>query len=276
MASCSKNYQEECSVHELDLHERIPLQSSIVSSEYVKLKPVTSLTDNATIEFHIHKSSKYTDLSETLLEIEVDIVQANDHTTRVSTNDACAPVCNFGASMFKDVQVFINDRKISGNQDNHPYRAYIENLLNRTKQEKKTWMYNEMWHPDTAGQFNTRTLANDGFRIRQARAVAGPITMIIPLHVDIAHQHKLLPSSTDIHFRLIRSATSFCLMGEEGHTFIPLIKNASLRVRQTVVSAEVALVHEKAVAHTPFVYSMQRTETISHVMPTGNHNETHV
>ena len=270
------NYREECSVHELDLHERIPLQTSIVSSEYLKLKPITSLADNATIEFHIHKSSKYTDLSETLLELEVDIVKASNHAIRVAKADACAPVNNFGASMFKDIQVYVNDRKISGNQDNHPYRAYIENLLNRSKAEKKTWMYNEMWHPDSNEHFDARDETNHGFTERQNRAIAGSITMIIPLHIDIAHQHKLLPSSTDIHFRLMRSSTAFCLMGEENHDFTPLIKNASLRVRQVVVSAEVALVHEKAVSATPFVYSMQRTETISHVIPTGNHNETYV
>lgn len=276
MASRENPHHEECSVHELDLHQRIPLQTSVVKSDYMKLKPVTALSDNSTIEFHIHKSSKYTDISETTLELEVDIVQSDNQATRVAATDEVAPVCNFGASMFKDIQVYISDRKISGNQDNHPHRAYLENLLNRSKEEKQTWMYNEMWHPDTKGQFNTRTNANAGFAERQRRAVRGTIHMMVPLHIDIAHQHKLLPSSTDIHFRLIRTSPAFCLMGPPNHNFIPLIKSASLRVRQVTVSTEVALVHEKAVENTPFIYPMQRTETISHVIPTGNRNETYV
>jgi len=276
MASRENSHPEECSVHELDLHQRAPLQTSVVKSDYMKLKPVTALSDNSTIEFHIHKSSKYTDLTETVLELEVDVVQTIDHAHRVALTDEIAPVCNFGAALFKDIQVYISDRKISGNQDNHPHRSYLENLLNRSKEEKATWMYNEMWHPDTAGHFNTRGAANAGFVTRQKRAAAGVIHMILPLHIDIAHQHKLLPSNTDIHFRLIRSPTAFCLMGPDKHSFFPRIKSASLRVRQVTVSAEVALVHEKAVENTPFVFPMQRTETISHVIPSGNRNETYV
>jgi hypothetical protein len=130
-----------------------------------------------------------------------------------------------------------------------------------------------MWHPDNLSKFNGINQTNHWFVARQARAVKRPISMIIPLHVDTAHQHKLLPSNT---YRLIRRSSAFCLIGAAGHEFILLVKNALLSMYQVTVSAEVALVPERAVQKTPCVYPMQRTETISHVIPMGNRNETYV
>lgn len=265
----------ECSVHELDLHRRLPVQTSIVSSEVFKLKPTNTHDQGSTIEFMIRRSNKYTDLSETLLEVEVDILKSTDQ-RRVLTTDECAPVNNFLHSLFRDVQILIGDEKVSGNADTYPYRCYLDNLMNRTMTEKATWMYNEMWHQDTPGHFNTRGAANEGFIDRQRRAVTGTIKMTGKLHLDIATQYKLLPAHTDIRIRLVRSSPAFCLMGKPDCLFIPHIKDICLRVRQVVVSEEVALTHEKAVRLSPFAYPIQRVSVISHVIPATQRNDTYV
>ena len=271
-----KEQHAECSVHELDLHRRLPVQTSIVATDQFQLKPTSTHEHGSTIEFIIRKSSKYTDLADTLLEVEVDIVKQTDRTARVTEADECAPVCNFLHSLFRDVQVLIGDGKVSGNADTYPYRAYFDNLMSRTPAEKKTWLYNEMWHQDTPGHFNSRGADNVGFKARQKRAINGPIKMIGKLHIDMANQHKLIPSNTDIHIRLVRSSPAFCLMGKADCVFIPHIKDISLRVRQCTVSNEVMMTHEKAVRLKPFEYAIQRVNMMAHVIPANQRNDTYV
>lgn len=269
------HHPTQCSVHELDLHRRIPVQTSIVSSEIFKLKSTNTHDHGSTIEFMIRRSSKYTDLSETLLEVEVDVINKNDG-VRVTNADECAPINNFLHSLFRDVQILIGDDKVSGNADTYPYRCYFDNLMNRTRNEKDSWMYNEMWHEDTPGEFDTRGVANTGFAARQKRAVAGTIKMTGKLHLDLANQHKLLPGHTDIRIRLVRSSPAFCLMGKVDSPFIPHIKDICLRVRQCVISEEVAMTHEKAVRLAPFVFPIQRVSVMAHVIPADQRNDTYV
>ena len=81
------------------------------------------------IEFLVSGSGDdYMDLSRTLLHLEVNIVAANG-SNLISTN--CVTfVNNAMQSLFSQQDISLNNTLISSCSMTHPYRSYIETLLN--------------------------------------------------------------------------------------------------------------------------------------------------
>ena len=87
-------------------------QTSIESASWVEYKPITSLNDDAPIEFVVPgQSDEYLDLTRTMLFLKVRIVSGKGE--KISSKDLISPVNNFLHSLFNQVDVFLNQKAVS-------------------------------------------------------------------------------------------------------------------------------------------------------------------
>lgn len=105
----------ECVKTELDLFSLPPTQTSIESGKWVQYKPISTLTDDAPIEFVVPgNGDEYTDLSQTMIQLTASIVKSNG--TAVTTDEEAktvGPVNNWLHSLFSQVDMFMNQKLVT-------------------------------------------------------------------------------------------------------------------------------------------------------------------
>lgn len=142
----------ECGKSELDLFTIPPTQTTIEDSHWVYYNPVTTISDNSPIEFHIPgNSEEYIDLSHTLLKIRAQIVNSNGE---APNTDAVGPVNNLLHSMISQINVQFNQKSVAASNSTYPYRAYIETLLNYGTDATNSHLQLSLWYPDTPSRMN--------------------------------------------------------------------------------------------------------------------------
>jgi len=133
-------HSSECLRSELDLFSLPPTPTSIESSQWIYYKPVTSLADDAPIEFVIPGYGKdYLDLTHTMLSLRIR-VETPPLTGAISTTSASVvkvgPVNHLLHSIFNQIDVYFNQKLVSPPNNAYAYGAYIEALLSYASPQK--------------------------------------------------------------------------------------------------------------------------------------------
>lgn len=263
---------------ELDLFSLPLTQTSIESSSFLHYKPVSSLSDDgdSPLEFLVPSSADhYIDLAHTMLHLKVQIgpIDAVD-----AENAKVAPVNNFIHSMFEQIDVFLNQKLVSPPNNQYPYRAYIETLLNYAQPALNSHLGAALWYADTPGNMNaapnippTSADCNLGLLNRRSFSHGGKIfDMIGHLHCDIFNQPKFLINGVEMRLRLVRSKDAFCLMdASDGGKFSVRVKEATLIVRRAKISPGILLAHANALSKTTAKYPIVRAEVKSFTLHRG-------
>ncbi|XP_035220633.1 uncharacterized protein F54H12.2-like [Stegodyphus dumicola] len=132
----------ECVKSELELFHLPGTQTAIQSGQWVQFHPLSNVFDGGPVEFHISGSGEdyYIDLSQTQLYVRAKIIKTDG-----SPLDKDGPVNLFLHFLFSQVDVTLNERLMSSSSNTHPYRAYIETLLNRGCDSKTSKLIAEMY-----------------------------------------------------------------------------------------------------------------------------------
>ena len=121
-------WSEECAKSELDLFTVPLVQISVEDGVFDIIESSKTVNDNAVVTFEIPNSNdSYIDLSATEMHFDVQIVDALGN--GYAPGKKIAPVNNFIHSLFRQVQIRLNNARIETTNNNYPYRAYYENLL---------------------------------------------------------------------------------------------------------------------------------------------------
>jgi len=157
-------HSSECLKSELDLFSLPPTQTSIESSQWIYYKPVTSLADDAPIEFVIPGHGEdYLDLTHTMLSLRIR-VETPPIPGAMSTTPASAvkvgPVNHLLHSMFNQIDVYFNQKLVSPPNNAYAYRAYIEALLSYASPAKTSHLTSCLWDTDIP-DFMDETLDSD-------------------------------------------------------------------------------------------------------------------
>ena len=150
----------------------------------------------------------YIDWSKSYVYLRCQVVKATDGTA-MADDAVYAVINNFGHTFFREIEVDCQGEKmLVHNQLAH--RAQIENLLSYGASAQKSWGSIQMSYPDTHGQFNTLTDANNGFKFRKgavskskkfetyARPVCYPFNVSGPLPNGIHWRFTLRRNSDDL------------------------------------------------------------------------------
>lgn len=265
-------HSSECLKSELDLFSLPPTQTSIENSQWIYYKPVTSLADDAPIEFVIPGHGEdYLDLAHTMLSLRIR-VETEKTGAPNAPEPKVGPVNHLLHSMFNQIDVYFNQKLVSPPNNAYAYRAYIEALLNYASPAKTSHLTSSLWDADIP-DFMDGTLDSEnpnGALARRARYIRGgrALDLIGHLHCDVFNQDKFLINGVEVRMRLIRSKDSFCLMEATTASKIRIL-DASLLVRRAKISPGVLLAHARMLSKSTAKYPLTRVEIKTFTIHSG-------
>ncbi|XP_072046822.1 uncharacterized protein F54H12.2-like [Amphiura filiformis] len=266
-----------CTLTQLDLFTIPPTQTAITAGNWDEYHPISNLLDGSPIEFNVAGTpEEYVDLSQTKLHIKAKIT--NGDGTQLAVDAPVAPNNLFLQSLFSQCEVSLNERLVSPSSNNYPYRAYLETLLNYSRESKETQLTSSLFYKDEASKFdecnpleNDAAVANSGLKERYTLSARSRlIDMTGPIHSDIFFQDKLLLNSIDLKVKLTPSQPEFCLLSsnDQGNYKVS-ITHASLLVRKVRVNPSISLGHAKALEMGNARYPLTRVDTKAFSVPAG-------
>lgn len=273
------SHSSECVKSELDLFTLPPTQTSIENSHFVYYNPVSTLSDDAPIEFIVPgHGDEYIDLAHTMIKVRAKIVKP-DGTATITDN--VGPVNNFLHSIFNQVDVYFNQKVVTSPNNLYGYRAYIETLLNYGSDAKSSHLGMGLWSTDSflameSGPIVTGDGAkNQGLGVRHWFTKGGKVfDMLGHLHCDVFNQDKFLMNGVELRVRLIRAKNEYCLMDFTELGYKVHVMEASLIVRRVKLSPNILIAHARALAKTTAKYPLTRVEVKSFVLHNGIMGET--
>lgn len=251
---------------EIDLFSLPPTQTAIERSHWMQYKPISSLSDDSPIEFVIPGTGEeYLDLSHSMLKISLKLVRRD---AAVAT-DYVGGVNNLLQSLFSQVDVYLNQKSVTSQNNTYAYRAYIETLLNYGTSAKNSHLTSGLWYSDTAGEMDTIGDGNKGLKTRKQFTNTGKVVDLLgPIHCDIMNQGKLILNGVEVRLRLVRSRNEFCLMDSTTNYSIHIV-DASLMMRRVKLSPEISLAHASILSKNTAKYPLTRVEVKSFVLHSG-------
>ena len=158
---------ENCYKSELDLFSLPPTQTAVESGIWDTIQPNSGFDKNPVVEFRIPGDSlHYLDLSQTELYVKLKIHgvasgEQKGEDMMIRAFSPVLPVNNFLHSLFQDITVRFNSTIVEQTQSIYPYRAYLEDTLNYDKECKDSFLQQQLYVKDNAGQFDVMVSGND-------------------------------------------------------------------------------------------------------------------
>ncbi len=204
---------------ELSLFEVPPLSAAYSSEQFIDYRASTpDLNTGGSIDFVIPSTvSQFVSLARSRLHMKLRIVRADGSRIDPDIGELIAPINFIGGTLFESIHLYMNQVHVSSGGSQHvPYRAYIETLLDRTRNEKDFLLENGLWAKDTSGMFDKCDATNKGFLARFSYTLnSSTVDVISPLMSDLCQQERLLISGVELLFRFSQASSAFTLMSQE-------------------------------------------------------------
>jgi hypothetical protein len=269
-------------------YESMPrVQDVVESTQLVEYPCFTALPvqDETPLEFRIDKTDAYTDLSQSFICLKAQILK--DDGTKLGTKDIVSTVNNAFYSLFQDVQLILNDNKLTESDGgNYPYWNYLKNLLYTTPDEKKTILQGACWSPDDAGLFDRITgpvkkdakgkvipqIKNSGFEYRgEVFGDSKLVTLYARLSLNVIFD-RLLPPQTEITLRFIRKPVTFTLLAAKDSSFKLKIHDAKLHASRVQLKGSQNLLYNRMLSSKGFSYPALGISTRTKTVSVGDQN----
>lgn len=256
---------------ELDLFATPPTQTSVENGKFVFFRPISTISNDAPIEFYIPGSGdEYIDLSRTMLYMKVRLTPKTE-TLEKTTNKtySVGPVNNWLHSMFSQVDIYLNQKCITPPSNSYMYRSYIEHLLNFGSDAKKSHLTNSLFYTDSAGHFEKTNNDNEGFAKRVTFANGKEFEMYGHLHCDLFNQDKYLVNGVDLTIKLQHAKKTFHLIGEADADAEVHILEAEIHTRKVKINPSILIAHARALAISTAKYNITRVDVKSITVASG-------
>ena len=183
---------------ELDLFSVPPTQIEMEKGFWEDIDPITSIAASDTIGFLCAANSGvYTDLASSYLHVKAKITAADG--ANLDADVQVGPVNLWFHALFSQVEVFLNNKLVTPSSTVYPYRAYIETILNFSKDAKDSHLTSALFYKDKAGKMDSvnplaeEANVNTGLKerhahTRQSRSVA----MEGRIHSDLFTQDRYI------------------------------------------------------------------------------------
>ena len=143
-----------CAKSELDLFSVPPTQVEMEKGFWEDIDPITSIAASDTIEFLCAANSGvYTDLASSYLHVKAKITAADG--ANLGADVQVGPVNLWLHALFSQVEVFLNNKLVTPSSTAYPYRAYIETILNFSKDAKDSHLTSALFYKDKAGKMDS-------------------------------------------------------------------------------------------------------------------------
>ena len=191
-----------------------------------------------------------------------------DNTT--GEDSSMAPVNLLFHSLFRQLDLVMNDALVATSGDTYPYRAYLMTLLSYGRDSNETWLNRlEGWCMDKHRKCEARD--NIGQLSGRNRIVnSQPFDFKGRLHSDMLLQERLLHSNVNVWLVLSRSQPAFHLMDfNEKSSYHVCIEKAVLEVLKVKVAASIQLRLEKVLTTSGAKYPLAHVVTRHFTLAAG-------
>lgn len=260
-----------CLGPELDIFEKRKINAGILASEDLAIRPITSL-NASTLEFvSPGQGPKYRDMSSIYLRLRLKLMDDVVKNTELKTDAKDGPINNISSSLFKSVQLFLNNKPVSNIDTCYAYRSYFENLLNFGTEQAAVHLEPAGWSLDN-GEFDSITpTKNVGFDKRKEWFKPGKIVeCCCKISCDFLNQNRLLLPNVELRLVLTRESPEFYIMSASDSTSSIKIMEATLYVPHVTINPQVLLAHESVLRKQNAIYPYSRIEVKTFVTPPGS------
>ena len=253
---------------------QLPLaQESIDECTEVQIRPLTSFVENAPIKFFIPTAKdEYLFLNEIELfvKISLDIFIDNGQGRKkpLSNQDEfvqkCIPVNNFFHSLFKKVNLKLNNKEVSDDSANYAYKALFENILFATSDAKKSTGSTMYIGTSQERCDKLKKFVDAGTYTTATFVVAGP------LNLDLAFQPKAIIGGTSVFIELVPNSQDYYFHLTDSSAVLTVKwDDISLYVNKYKVSKQIETAHQMAIHRSPVSYPYTRTEARTATVTAG-------
>ena len=217
-----------CPVSQLDLLEPIGVQLQVDSFKDIEYLPTSAIEDGAPITFEIGKDKRYTDASKFVIKTVVEIQGENEtaltgkqftNANTAGTLEKVGVINNLGHSLWEQIVLFINDKKVTESSNNYAYKAMLETLLSYDDVDKKSVLHLSCFkkdHGNITADCPTATHANSGLVARSCYFEGGKrVTLITHPRIDLCQQPRYIPDQFKMLLKLTPNKSSFVLMSDK-------------------------------------------------------------
>ena len=145
-------------VQVVEVFDSLPTETSIQDGYWQEYRP-TQATFHPT-QFLIPPVTNFIDLSQCYLELGLKLVKTDGGDVG-ETEINVGVVNNIAHSMIKRFDVKLNNTSTGEPTDLYHMKAYVQNLLNFSPDQKDSYLAQEGWYTDTPGKLNTHTTVAD-------------------------------------------------------------------------------------------------------------------
>lgn len=169
------------------------------------------------IRFFVRGSEHWIDLEKSYIEINGQVkgkTGASSSVDAVSATDGVTLTNNFLHNLFSSVHVSINDCAVTFSNDHYPYLAYMQNLMNYTRDFAASNGSVYLWEKDTAGHMNKPDTENEGAVERKTWIKTGnKVSGILKLRSPLFLLEQYICSFLNLDITLKRTTNhDFCFI----------------------------------------------------------------
>ena len=252
---------------ELNLFDPDVVQTSVIDSSYLEYLPLQTLTQNGPIEFFVSPSGvDYLDPSEIYLHVRLKVVKPDG--ADFTANFGTAPECNLFHNLWSNIKCELNDTELSSSSFTYPYRSYITNLLNYSKETSNGHLASQFWIRDLAGTMNAAT--GTAFQARRDKVFnSKEIELMGRPALDITEQPLVILPGVSLKLTLTPQSDAFALRGTRAKIHLT---HVSLFVRKVKVNPSIHAAHLSTLNKTNAKYRITRKVVKVFTVPSGVHS----
>jgi hypothetical protein len=250
-------------MEQLGLFKPKTFPQELLGNEYITLRPFHNLPDKGPIEFMLKDNKEYINLQETTLTVKCKIVNADGTAivSKVAKDDQVAFVNNAMHSLFRDVEVRINDKRVEGGDNNYAYKSYIASVFRFSKETQEGQLFSIGFVRD---DYNTMdAVENKGYIKRKTWTDKGAVKEFKgKLNIDFLNQPRFLVPGADLYIKFERAKDVFSIFSTVADLRPKVvIQSMTLQLLAEKVNPQVIQQHVHAMSQgAPALYPLQRVE----------------
>lgn len=173
-------------------------------------------------------------------------------------------------SMFSHIEVYMNNKLISENSNNYPWKAYLKVILSSGSDEQNSQLQSQLFMKDD-NPMNSLTLNSEMVNRYLYTKESQTFELERNLLEDALNLDKYLINGVDKYMKLFRSSTPFVLISTvQSPTYKLEILDVSFKTARVKVDPGIILNHRQQIKETPTRYLMNRSHVRQNVMPKGS------
>lgn len=259
---------------ELSLFASRSNQVAVEKLYYTEARSISNISSTDTpIEIVVSGAgAEYIDLKKCKLYVKARILKADG--SILDENEKTGIINLPLQSMFSQMDVYLNNKLVSLNTNNYPWKAYIKTILFSGRDELLSQKQSQLFFKEDGdlADSNAYNGGNSGLVQRYAFTKRSALFELEGnLMEDIFDLDKYLINGVDIYIKLFRSNASFTIMSDESTPAYKLeLLDVVYKVAKVRVDPGVLINHSKQIESTPVKYILPRNEVKMNTIPKGS------